>query len=370
MNTSPSSPPVSQAEPSHAPGASPGRPGAGRGADRSRPADGEAVAPTPDRRRTPMGQHLERFALPLLLLVIIVFFAVFPASSGVFLSGANIGVVLGNQAVVTLVAVALLLPLVAGHFDFSVGSIAVFSSVVTAAGMAHFNLPWWVACLTGIAGGAVIGAVNGVLVARFGMNAFVSTLGMSTLLAGLIQWYTGGLAIIGVDPGFAAFGSSNWLGLPRVVFVVTVIVLGVWYLLTHTPFGRALYAIGSNARSAALVGLPATRHAMTAFILSGVLASLAGVLLAARTGGANADNGTYLLFPALTAVFLGATAILPGRFNVFGTVLGVLFVAVSVSGLTLSGAQNWVDQVFNGAALLVAVGLSSYLRRRRTGGGT
>ncbi|MCQ1955747.1 ABC transporter permease [Arthrobacter sp. zg-Y826] len=317
-----------------------------------------------------LGAHLERFALPLLLVLIIAFFGVFPASSTVFLSGANVSVVLANQSVVTLVALALIFPLVAGHFDFSVGGIAVLSSVVTAASMAHFSLPLWLSCLFGVAVAAVVGAVNGLLVARFGMNAFVSTLGMATLLGGLIQWYTGGLAIIGVDPVFTKFGSSSWLGLPRVVFVVAVLAFLAWYLLTHTPFGRSLYAIGSNNRAAVLVGLPLRRYTQTAFCLSGTLAGLAGVILAARTGGANADNGTYLLFPALAAVFLGATAILPGRFNVVGTVFGVLFVAVSVSGLTLSGAANWVDQVFNGVALLVAVGLSSYLGRRRSGQGT
>ncbi|UPO76964.1 ABC transporter permease [Arthrobacter sp. Helios] len=336
-------------------------------------ASGAAPGTLPGRRkpaRTPLGAQLERFALPLLLVLIIAFFGVFPASSAVFLSTANVSVVLANQSVVTLVAIALIFPLVAGHFDFSVGGIAVMSSVVTAASMAHFALPLWLSCLLGVAAAALVGAVNGLLVARFRMNAFVSTLGMATLLGGLIQWYTGGLAIIGVDPAFTTFGSSTWLGLPRVVFVVAVLVFLAWYLLTHTPFGRSLYAIGSNNRAAVLVGLPLRRYTQTAFILSGTLAGLAGVILAARTGGANADNGTYLLFPALAAVFLGATAILPGRFNVVGTVFGVLFVAVSVSGLTLSGAANWVDQVFNGVALLVAVGLSSYLGRRRSGQGT
>lgn len=310
---------------------------------------------------------LERFALPILLLVIIAFFAVNPESSTLFFSTANVSVVLGNQAVITLVAVAVLFPLVAGHFDFSVGGLAVLSSVVTAAAMAQYSLPIPIACLLGVASGAVIGTVNGILVARFGMNAFVSTLGMATLLGGLIQWYTGGLAIIGVARSFTAFGSGTLLGLPSVVYVVLVLLVMAWYLLSHTPYGRSLYAIGSNARAAELVGLRKDRYTLLAFSISGTLAGLAGVILAARTGGANADNGTYLLFPALAAVFLGATAIQPGRFNIVGTVIGVLFVAVSVSGLILSGAENWVDQVFNGLALLVAVGLSSYLRDRRSG---
>jgi ribose transport system permease protein len=145
-------------------------------------------------------------------------------------------------------------------------------------------------------------------------------------------------------------------------------VLAAWYVLAQTPYGRCLYAIGSNPRAARLVGIPVRRYVLLAFAAAGALAGLAGVLQTARTGGATADPGTSLLFPALAAAFLGATAIRPGQFNVVGTVIGVLFVAVSVSGLTLAGASDWVNPVFNGAALLVAVVLSSLLGRQRLSG--
>ncbi|TVT10231.1 ABC transporter permease, partial [Amycolatopsis bartoniae] len=311
--------------------------------------------------------HLERLALPALLVLVVLFFSVFPVTRGLFPTTANISVVLANQSVVLLVAGALLFPLICGHFDFSAGANAVFSSVVCAAAMSRFGLPAWAACLLALAAGALVGFVNGVVVARFRMNAFVSTLGMATALNGIVQWYTGGLAIIGIDRGMTAFGSTTWLGLPLVVFVVLVVLVLAWYVLTHTPYGRSLYALGSNPRSAVLVGLPQRGYTRAAFVLSGVLAAIAGIVLTARTGGANPDSGTSLLFPALTAAFLGTTGFQPGRFNVPGTVVGVLFVAASVSGLTLSGADSWVDQLFNGVALLVAVGLSSYLRRRREG---
>jgi ribose transport system permease protein len=259
-------------------------------------------------------------------------------------------------------------PLIAGHFDFSVGAMTVLAAVVCAGTNVRLGLPLAVSILLAIGVGLTIGLINGILVARFGLNSFVSTLGMATLIGGLVQWYTGGQAIIGIDAALLQFGSRQWFGVPRVLFVVVIVAVVAWYVLGHTPFGRALYAIGSNARSADLVGLPRMNYTLLAFALSGTLAGIAGVVLTARTGGANPDAGTYLIFPALAAVFLGATAIIPGRFNVLGTVIGVLFVAVSVSGLTLAGAQNWVDAVFNGAALIIAVFVSSYLRRRRAGG--
>lgn len=319
-------------------------------------------------RRTPITEWGERLGLPMLLALIIVFFSVFPASSRAFFSVANLTVVLANQSVIVIVAVALMFPLIAGHFDFSVGAMTVLAAVVCAGSNVRLGLPLAVSILLAVVVGLTIGVLNGILVARFGLNSFVSTLGAATLIGGLVQWYTGGQAIIGIDAALLQFGSRQWFGVPRVLFVVVIVGVVAWYILGHTPFGRALYAIGSNARSADLVGLPRMRYTLFAFAMSGLLAGIAGVVLTARTGGANPDAGTYLIFPALAAVFLGATAIIPGRFNVVGTVIGVLFVAVSVSGLTLAGAQNWVDAVFNGAALIVAVFVSSILRRRRSGG--
>lgn len=319
-------------------------------------------------RRTPVAEWGERLGLPILLALIVVFFSVLPASSRAFFSVANLTIVLANQSVIMLVAIALMFPLIAGHFDFSVGAMTVLAAVVCAGSNVKLGFPLAVSILLAIAVALIVGLLNGVLVARFGLNSFVSTLGAATLIGGLIQWYTGGQAIVGIDPTLLQFGSRQWFGVPRVVFVVVIVGAAAWYILGHTPFGRALYAIGSNARSADLVGLPRTRYTLFAFAMSGLLAGIAGVVLTARTGGANPDAGTYLIFPALAAVFLGATAIIPGRFNIIGTVVGVLFVAVSVSGLTLAGAQNWVDAVFNGAALIIAVFVSSFLRKRRAGG--
>ena len=321
-----------------------------------------SLQPQPPGRR--LKGLAERNALLLLLLAVVAFFAVYPKSSEVFLSQANMSVLLGNQSVVALLALAAILPLVTGYFDFSLGAISAVSTVLAAGLMSFHQVPLAVAAVVSIAVGAAIGAINGLLVTRFGLNSFVITLGMATLLGGLVQWYTGGLAITtGIDPALPRFGGSTWLGVPRVVFVVAVVTVVLWYLMAQTPFGRSLYAIGSNPRSARLVGVRVNRSVWTTFVLAGALAGVAGILQLARTGSATADNGTNLLFPALAAAFLGATSVVPGFFNPIGTIIGVLFVSVSVSGLTLSGASSWVTPVFNGTALIVAVSLSRYLGR-------
>jgi ribose transport system permease protein len=310
----------------------------------------------------------ERYALVALVFAVATFFSLWPDSAGTFPTAANVRILAANQSVTVLLALAVLLPLVAGHFDFSVGAVAASSSAVCAGLMQNDRASLTVAMLAALGVGVAVGLANGVAVAYLQMNAFVSTLAVATLLGGFIQWYTGGQAISNnIAPSLVDFGSSTRLGIPEPILVVALVALAAWYVLSQTPYGRSLYAIGENARAAKLVGIPTRGYTLVAFVGAGLVAAVAGIVLTARTAGATADNGTTMLFPALAAVFLGATAIRPGRFNVWGTVFGVALVAVSVSGLTLAGAQDWVEPVFNGAALAVAVGLSSYLRRR-TGG--
>jgi ribose transport system permease protein len=308
----------------------------------------------------------ESYTLVALLVLLGAFFAVLPKSRDVFLSTDNLSVLLGNQATVALLALAAIIPLVSGYFDFSLGANAATSTVLCAGLMSRHHLPLGVACLLCLLLGAVIGLVNGVLVTRYRLSSFVTTLAAATLLGGIIQWYTGGQTILaGISPALVQFGSETLLGIPKVVYVVVVVAVLLWYLLSQTPYGRSLYAIGANPKAARLVGVRSDRYVALSFVLAGSIAAVVGILQLARTGSATADSGSNLLFPALAAAFLGATAVRPGFFNVVGTIIGVLFVSVAVSGLTLAGASAWVSPVFNGAALLAAVGLSTYLGRHR-----
>ena len=307
----------------------------------------------------------ERYALLLLTLLLVLFFSVYPASRESFATLANVQVTLGTQTAVALLALAAVFPLVAGNIDFSVGATAAASMVLAAGLMSRHDLPLALTAIACVLFGGLVGLVNGVAVTRFRMNPFVTTLGVATLLGGLVQWYTKGQAIFeGISPSLTRFGSLTLAGVPQVTIVVAAVALVSWFVLTQTPYGRSLYAVGSNERSAHLVGIPVERDVLLSFVIAGLLAGVAGVLQLSRTGSATADGGTSLLFPALAAVFLGATSVRPGFFNVAGAVIGVLFVSVAVSGLTLSGASAWVSPVFNGVALLVAVGLSSWLGRR------
>ncbi|TFV62197.1 ABC transporter permease [Geodermatophilus sp. DF01-2] len=311
---------------------------------------------------------VERYALLILFLLLCLFFSVYEPTSGTFASSANWRNILGNEAVIAITALASIIPLTCGQFDLSVGSVVGLSSIVTASAAAEHDLPVAVAIGLGVLSGCLVGLFNGVLVARIGVNALIATLGTATLVAGLISLYTANQVIsIGIPESITALGSGTWLGLPRTVFTLAVVAFAVWYVLTQTPYGRYLTSVGVSPGSARLVGLRVDRYVLSSFVLSGGLAGVAGVLLLARAGTANPAVGPGFTLAALSAAFLGATAIKPGTFNVVGTLLGVLFVAVSVNGLVLAGAADWVQPTFNGAALIIAVALSTAIARRRAG---
>jgi ribose transport system permease protein len=226
----------------------------------------------------------------------------------------------------------------------------------------------WLAVLLGIGIGLGVGVFNAVVVTRIGVNGIIATLGTATLLAGVIQAKTGGVAVVSNIPdAVVSFGSGNWLSIPKAGWLLVVVTLGVYYLLNHTPFGRYLYAVGANLEAAKLVGLRPLRLVGWSFVVAGVLAGAAGALQVARAGGADPRVGEQFTLPALAAAFLSAAAIQPGRYNVWGTIVAIFFLAALNAGLNLAGAQDYVANFVNGAALIVGVGLAAYLGRKRKG---
>jgi ribose transport system permease protein len=310
---------------------------------------------------------VEGYALPTAFLIMIVVYSL--ARPNTFASIANVQSILGNQAVVAVAALALIVPLVGGRFDLSVGSVVTVSATVTASAMSKYKLSLPVAILLALLFCAAIGVIVGFLVARLGINSLVATLGASTLLDGLVQLYTGGIPISSrLSPHLLSLSSDKVLGVPTIFLVMAAVAIVVWYLLMQTPYGRRLASVGSNAEAARLVGLPVAGTVWISFIVAAVLAGITGVLSVAEQGSANPSvGGIPFLLPALAAVFLGSTTIRPGRYNVPGALIALYFVGTNVSGLTLLGEGAWVEPVFVGSAVVVAVALSTFARRRRTG---
>lgn len=313
---------------------------------------------------------LERYGLVALLLAVCIFFSLYPGTPG-FSSSRNIKAVLSNQALTVIVALGMMFPMVTGEFDLSLGSVMALASLICAGLMSHIGLPVGVAILGSIGIGLGIGAANGLIVTRLKVNSIVTTLGTLTITSALEIWYTSGNAITnGISGDILVLGSGEVVGIPYPVIVMIGIALVSWYFLEETPLGMRMYGVGSNRRAAEIVGLPVRRLSMIGFIAGGLVVGLGGVLLVGVQGSGDPGVGQSYLFPALAAALLGATTIRPGRYNVLGTLVAVYFLAFTVSGMTLAGAQAWVKNVFDGAALIVAVGVSVWSgMRRRQGGG-
>ncbi len=308
----------------------------------------------------------ERFGLVFLLVAVVLFFSFYGPTGEAYGTWVNFRTILGNEAALSVLALASILPLIGGSFDLSVASIMLLADIATASATSHHGAPIGVAAAMAIALGAAIGLVNGLVVAKAGVNALIATLGTATVITGIVQWYTGGLSIVtGIPDSLMRLVTTQWLGLPRIaLFTIGAAVL-IWYLLAHTPYGRYLQAVGSNRAAGRLVGIDVDRVVVLSFVLSGTFAAVAGVLQLAHDGSANPQIGMNFLLPALAAAFLGATTIRPGRFNVLGTLVAVFFIAAAVQGLNYAGVQSWVQNVVNGTALVLAVGLTAVIGRRR-----
>lgn len=330
-------------------------------------ADSPVTPPHSDRATSGLAEFLERFGLPILFGAVIVVFSILNPTT--FASIRNAQTIMSSQSILAVTALALMVPLVTGRFDISVGANLGLSAIVAATSMSAFDLPLVVAVALGILCGALVGLINGVLVSYLGINSIIATLGITTVISGIVQAYTGGIPISsGLSPELTGLSIERVAGIPVLFVIMVIISITVWFLLQQATIGRYWVAVGSNEHAAGLVGLPVRRILCSSFVVGGTLAGLAGVMSIASEGsGSPQIGGIPFILPALTAVFLGATTIRPGSYNVLGTLIGLFFLSAVVSGLALSGAHPWVTDVFMGSAVIVAVGLSAYFRSRRTG---
>jgi ribose transport system permease protein len=297
----------------------------------------------------------------LLIALIIIFSLWIP---DVFLTHTNLINIAQSQAITAIITLGLLLPLAAGEFDLAVGQ-TVTASAVIAAWLMHKGYATTPAVIGAMAAGVGIGVVNASLVVFGKINSFIATLGVSSVLIALVEYITNDVQIIGFPASFTRLGNAQPLGIPITVVYLVVLAAFGWYLLEHTPFGRYLFAIGGGADAARLAGVRVRLYLFLAMMGSSVVAAFAGIVLTARLGAATNDMGTGYLLPAYAAAFLGATMIKRGRFNVIGSVIANYLLMVGVTGLELGGASFWVPDLFNGVALIVAVGVSGFEARYR-----
>jgi ribose transport system permease protein len=327
-----------------------------------------APVPVPARRAVGFRPTLPGLrsvsALYLLALVMVVFGSWVPET---FLTQETFRLVLSDQAVVGILALALLVPLVCGAFDLSCGAMLGFSLVVVSWLQAHTGLGAPLSCVLALVACGVAGAGSGLLTVKFGVNSFIATLGMSQVLTAATLYLSKNRQIVGVlSNEFQSWGRRDVLGVPVVFCYLIAVAVLVWYVLECTPVGRHLFATGANAEAARLSGVRTDRMVWGSLVTSAVISGFAGLVFGAEVGSFSNSFGPPLLFPAFAAVFFGATQV-KRRPNVWGAVLAVYTLAFGVKGLQLAFQDGvyWITPTFNGLALLVAVSLATRSRGAR-----
>lgn len=312
-----------------------------------------------------IGRLIPVYGLVLLTIFLIVLFSFLLPKT--FPTMLNLRAILSDKSIIALLSLAAMVPMAAGRIDLTVGYGIVIWHILAISLQTLYGVPWPLAVVIVLMLGALTGFFNGLLVEIAKIDSFIATLGTGTILYALALWHTGGRQMVGVLPdGFYAINGTFVMGLPITAYYIFVITIAMWLILEYTPIGRYLYAIGANPRAAELNGIPTRKFVVGAFVTSGLMTALAGVLLASKLRIGQASVGLEFLLPALVGAFLGSTTIKPGRVNVWGTIIGVAILAVGISGIQQFGGSFWVEPMFNGVTLLVAIGIAGYAQRKRS----
>lgn len=306
---------------------------------------------------------VERLGVPALLVVLVVAFSI--ALPNTFPTGRNLAGILSTEDVGLLLALGGMIPLICGEFDLSIGFILGFCSMEVAVLTINQGMNVWVASGLTLLTALVLGLINTFLVLVCRVSSFIATLASGTVLSGATLLIANNTIVTGTFPdGFIKLGNGGPANIAPGVFIALAVAGILFYALEHTPSGRRLEAVGQGRDAARLAGVRVKGLVFVSLMTSAFIAGMAGILNTATQGSADPSVGPGFLLPALAAAFLGATTIRPGRFNVIGTVLSVLLLAIGVNGLSQLGAPQWVAPVFNGGVLLLAVGVAQVRTRK------
>jgi len=289
------------------------------------------------------------------------FIVVFTALEGrTFLSTTSAKTILIENVIVGVLAISFLIPLTTGTYDLSIGTMMTMSLVITNWFAKNTGLPEVVGMLVGLAACAIAGFLSGFVVVKLRVNSFIATLGMSQIITAFV-YFTSEQTISGaLSKNYQKLGNHLLFGLPLFCYYLGAIAIVVWFVLEHTPAGRHMFATGGNTEAARLAGVATDRLVWQSLVVSGVVAGFAGVVYSWKVGTYGPNIGPGYLFPAIAAVFFGASQI-KGRPNVWGAMIALLALATGIKGIQLhfSGSSRWIEPLFYGLSLLMAVSLAS-----------
>lgn len=320
--------------------------------------------PTTGRRRTHwLDEAIHRFAVVGVWALMLIAFAVTEPDK--ILQVSAFQSIFGSQQPLVFLSMAALCAGIVGEFDLSVASVMGLSATILSVLVVNHGASTWLASLIAVSVAVMCGLVNAYVVVVIGVDGFIVTLGAATLLGGLALLISDNTTVYGLSAGFSKITLTNFLGLPISFYYGIILALGFAYVLSFTPLGRHMTFVGANREVARLAGVRVDRIRFLSYVVSATVAGLGGILLAAGLGGFDPSSSNGYLLPAISAVFLGTAVIQPGRLNPLGSMVGVYFLASGIFGLQLMGLGGWIQDVFYGAALVVAVSVSSLVRRRR-----
>jgi ribose transport system permease protein len=283
-----------------------------------------------------------------------------------FLTWTNVRLTISAQATTLLLAIAATITLRAGDFDLSLAGVMIFSAalvgVLYKGGVSPLS-----ACAIALACGTAVGLVNSVFVVLVGLDSLIVSLGMFTLLGGITTYLSGSNLVSTIPLGLQTFANHRIFQLPLTVWIGWALAAVLWAVFEYTPLGRYLLFIGGNRAAGTLAGLRVNRLRLLSFVSGSFIAAVAGLLLAGSLGSVDPSSSSSYLLAPVTAAFLGTTCIQLGRFNIVGTLVGLYLLAFGITGLQLLGLQGWVTNVYNGAALILALAFSRYFEAIRSG---
>ena len=320
------------------------------------------LAPVPERASA--GDLAERYGLLVAWALLILVLGFFKQDQ--IFAWNSFASMFGSTAMIVILTLGLLAPLTAGDFDLSVASTMALSSMMLA--VLNVQMGWGIgpAILAVLLAGAAVGAVNGLFLLWFGIHSLIVTLGVGYFVNGVILWISNSGTIAGVSMDLVSVVIlTRFLGIPLSFWFAALLTLVMWYLFQHTALGRRLLFVGRGREVARLSGVNVNRMRAGAMIASGVIAALAGVIYTGMRGVADPSSALSFLLPAFAAAFLGSTTLYPGRFNAPGAFVAVFFLSTGIMGLNFVGVPSFVQNLFYGGGLIVAVSISQLIRKRR-----
>ena len=309
-------------------------------------------------------QAVERYGLIVVWMILIAIFGALRPDT--FLTWQNISTVLGSQAILVIVTLGVIVSLTANDFDLSIANTLSLSSLTVAILNVNHGWPLGVAVVCALAIGATVGLVHGFFIVVFRIHSLIVTLGVGTFLHGIGLWASDSQTISGIDPLLSDIVIVKRLfGIPLIFYYAILLAALVWYVFEYTAVGRRILFVGRGREVARLSGVHTDRLRWLCLVASGLFGSIAGIFYAGTQGAADPVSGDSYLLPALAAAFLGSTSILPGRFNPWGSTVAVYFLVTGITGLIFLGFGSFIQDMFYGGALVLAVTLSQIVRGRQ-----